>query len=163
MAHDKPRSKRELKVRSSVFERNASIPKRYTGDGENLSPPLEWMGAPEETRELAVIVDDPDAPGSEPFAHWVICHIPPATTSLSGGASRGGLPRGTTEGRNSFKGEGYGGPAPPPGKAHHYHFHVYALDTPIVAKGDVDRGTLLREMKGHILAEGDLVGTYERR
>ena len=153
----------ELDVHSPVIEPEGVIPRRYTGDGENLSPPLEWSGVPAEAKELALIVEDPDAPGPEPFAHWVVCHIPPGITRLEEGASSGALPEGAVEGRNSFRKDGYGGPAPPPGKPHHYHFRVLALDAPLTADAGVDRRTLLEEAEGHVIAQGDLVGTYARK
>jgi Raf kinase inhibitor-like YbhB/YbcL family protein len=158
----------EMKVRSPAFASDQPIPKRYTADGENISPPLEWSGVPHGTKEVAVIVDDPDAPSAQPFAHWLMYHIPPDTTRIPEGASphngdgEGLLPVGVVQGRNSFRSAGYGGPAPPRGNPHHYHFAVYALDAPLDVDANADRETVLESMQGHVLAKGELVGTYQR-
>jgi Raf kinase inhibitor-like YbhB/YbcL family protein len=120
---------------------------------------LTWAEVPEGTREIALICDDPDAPTPRPFVHWVVYKIP---------ADRSGLPEGSTqgalEGENDFGGTGYGGPMPPRGHGvHHYRFKVYALDAELEAAAGLTKDRLLEAMEGQILAEGELVGTYERR
>lgn len=157
-----------LQVKSSAFSNNEPIPRKYTEDGQDLSPPLSWSGAPEQTKQFALIVDDPDAPREEPWVHWVLYKIPPGTTSLPEGLPRTktlDMPAGAVQGVNSFRGDniGYRGPAPPPGHGtHHYHFKVYALDTIIDAGPGLTKDALLKQMEGHVLATGELVGTYER-
>jgi Raf kinase inhibitor-like YbhB/YbcL family protein len=145
-------------VSSPSFEPGATIPERHTGEGQDVSPPLQWGGLPQRTREIAIVCDDPDAPTQKPFVHWVVYKIP---------ADRKGLPEGSTEGAlegiNDFRGRGYGGCMPPRGHGvHHYHFKVYALDTELDAPAGLSKDELLVAMKGHILDEGELVGTYKR-
>ncbi len=147
-----------ITVKSTVFDAGKPIPRKYTGEGPDVSPPLAWTGAPKETREFALICDDPDAPRAEPWVHWVLWKIPGDRTSLAEGNSGGGR-----EGRNDFGRSGYGGPMPPPGHGtHHYHFKVYALDVPIDLKPGASKKDLLKAMQGHIVDQGDLIGTYER-
>jgi Raf kinase inhibitor-like YbhB/YbcL family protein len=147
-----------VQVSSPAFEAGDAIPRRYTGEGEDVSPPLEWSGLPEGTREVALICDDPDAPMPEPFVHWVVYKIPANST---------GFPEGNTEealeGRNSFGRMGYGGAMPPEGHGtHHYYFKIYALDAQLDATPGLIKDQLLAAMEGHVLDEGQLVGTYER-
>jgi len=155
-----------ITVTSPAFRANQAIPQKYTGDGQDVSPPLELAGIPAEAKELALICDDPDAPRPEPWVHWVIYKIPPATTSLPEGVDRAEQPAGVpgaVQGRNDWGTIGYRGPAPPRGHGvHHYHFKVYALDAPLEVRAGLTKDELLRAMRGHILAEGELVGTYER-
>ncbi len=147
-----------IDVTSSAFGAGKQIPQEYTGEGKDISPPLAWSGVPPETKELALICDDPDAPMAEPFVHWVLYKIPAGTESLPEGSSAGAV-----EGANSFGNLGYGGPMPPPGHGtHHYHFRVYALDQPVDLKPGAGKPELLNVMQGHIIAQGELVGTYER-
>jgi len=147
-----------LVVTSFAFGDGERIPRKYTGEGENVSPPLSWSGAPEGTEEFALICDDPDAPMAEPFVHWVVYNIPAERGHFEEGKARG-----ATEGKNGFGKIGYGGPMPPRGHGvHHYHFRVYALDTKLGLKPGVTKKELLGAMRGHVLAEGELVGTYER-
>jgi Raf kinase inhibitor-like YbhB/YbcL family protein len=159
----------KLTVTSTAFADGQRIPKKYSGEGEDLSPALAWTGVPEGTRELALICDDPDAPQPEPWMHWVIYKIPAGVTALREGIPREPQltdPRGALQGKNSWpKGEtiGYRGPMPPPGHGvHHYHFRVYALDVELAVKAGLDKKALLKAMEGHILAEGRLTGTYQR-
>ena len=145
-----------LRVSSPAFSNGSEIPRKYTCDGQNAAPPLEWSGVPDRAKSLAVICDDPDAP-SGTFTHWVLYDIP---------SSRDGLPEqpntGTT-GVNSFGKMGFGGPCPPKkDHAHHYHFHVYALDIESLGPSGLSKEDALNAMRDHILAEGDLVGTYKR-
>ncbi|HJZ74104.1 MAG TPA: YbhB/YbcL family Raf kinase inhibitor-like protein [Vicinamibacterales bacterium] len=145
-----------LHVSSPAFSNGSEIPRKYTCDGQNAAPPLEWSGAPGGARSLAVICDDPDAP-SGTFTHWVLYDIP---------ASSDGLPERSTAGSpglNSFGKTGFGGPCPPKkDDAHHYHFHVYALDLDSLGPAGLSKEAALKAMRGHILAEGEVVGTYKR-
>lgn len=156
-----------INVTSSAFQAGAAIPKQYTADGADLSPPLAWTGAPDGTKELALICDDPDAPSAKPWVHWVLYKIPADTKSLGEGIPRQTNPQtpaGAAQGVNSFPKDniGYRGPAPPKGKPHHYHFHVYALDTALPSTPGLEKEKLLAAIKGHILGEGELIGTYQR-
>lgn len=152
-----------LALKSSAFNPGGPIPARYTSDGENISPPLSWEGVPERTQSLVLIVTDPDAP--DPVAprvtwvHWVLYDIPPETTSLAEGAQA--LPKGAKEGPNDWKRTGYGGPAPPIGR-HRYFFKLYALDVNLKHVKDTTRKGIENAMKGHILAQAELVGTYRK-
>jgi len=155
-----------MMLRSDALANGRAIPRRYTEDGEDLSPPLTWSGVPEGTKELALIVDDPDAPRAEPWVHWVLYKIPADVRALTEGLPRTptlGIPAGARQGKNSWGTVGYRGPAPPKGHGkHHYHFRSYALDTPLAALPGLDKAGLLAAMHGHILATAELVGTYER-
>jgi Raf kinase inhibitor-like YbhB/YbcL family protein len=146
-----------MKLESRAFAPGARIPARYTGEGENLSPPLAWSGAPEGTRAFTVICTDPDAPRPKPWVHWVACNISPVRSELLEGVQEGVI-----QGKNDFGRLGYGGPIPPKGHGvHHYHFRIYALDQPIAARPGITMEEALRVMEGHILAEAELIGTYE--
>ena len=155
-------------VTSSAFDDKQPIPKKYTVDGEDRSPPLSWSGVPEGTKQLALICDDPDAPRAEPWVHWVIYRLPGDLKSLPEAVSPSELldePAGAYQGANSWpSGQtiGYRGPAPPPGKPHRYYFKLYALDTELDLEPGLDKDALLQAMQGHILAEGRLMGTYQR-
>lgn len=149
----------ELKLQSSVFSDQETIPEKYTGDGENISPPLSWSNVPEGTKEFALIVDDPDAPRPNPWVHWVVYNIPGSEVSIP----EGGLPSGAKEGQNTFGNTNYGGPAPPKGHGkHRYFFKLYALDTSLDLAPGASKDVLLQAMEGHILADAQLVGLYER-
>ncbi len=167
-----------LVVSSTAFKNNETIPANYTADGKNVSPPLSWSGAPSATREFALILDDPDAPTPQPFVHWVIYKIPSTATGLPEGVPMGpavkaGGAAGALQGPTGFAlfarpgsqppDPGYRGPAPPPGKPHHYTFKVYALNAPLDAKEGLTKDALLKEMEGKIVAQGELVGLYERK
>ena len=155
-----------LIVRSPAFSEGSPIPRRHTGDGEDLSPPLSWSGVPSAVRELALIVDDPDAPTSEPWVHWVIYKVPVATDGLAEGVPpvvRPGFAPTALQGRNSWKSVGYRGPAPPKGHGvHRYFFKLYALDKALDLAEGLDKAGLLKAIEGHVLAEGELMGTYQR-
>ncbi len=157
-----------IQLRSSAFESGGHIPRQYTEDGDDVSPPLSWENVPQGTKELAIVCDDPDAPSKEPWVHWVIYKIPPDTRRLSEGVApveRPEKPEGAVQGRNSWTAGrtiGYRGPAPPPGKPHHYRFHIYALDAALQLRPELTKNQLERAMRGHVLAEGELVGTYGR-
>ncbi|HVN37488.1 MAG TPA: YbhB/YbcL family Raf kinase inhibitor-like protein [Myxococcota bacterium] len=154
-----------IEVRSSAFAANTPIPDRFSAYHDNQSPPLEWSGAPERTQALVLVVEDPDAPGAEPFVHWLVTGVPASTHALPAGPPD--LPAlsalgDARQGMTSVGRAGWFGPRPPPGHAHHYHFQVFALDAPLGIPPGFDREVLLAAMKGHVLARGDLVGTYER-
>jgi len=158
-----------IELKSPAFADGAGIPKKHTGEGEDVSPPLAWSGLPAGTKELALICDDPDAPTSEPWVHWVIYKIPPDLNGLPEGidkAARLKNPPGVLQGKNSWmSGQtvGYRGPLPPPGHGvHHYHFRLYALEARLSAEQGLSKKTLLGEMSGHVLGEADLIGTYAR-
>jgi len=155
-----------ITIRSDAFDDGQSIPRRYTEDGDDLSPPLSWSGVPDGTKELALIVDDPDAPRPEPWVHWVAYKIPADVRALPEGIDPSAtldIVTGMLQGKNSWGTDGYRGPAPPPGHGtHHYHFRLYALGSPLTAAQGLDKGGLLKAMRGHILAQTELVGTYQR-
>jgi len=158
-----------IQLTSAAFGEGERIPVKYAGDGQDLSPPLSWSGLPEGTKELALICDDPDAPTPQPWVHWVIYKIPADCQGLPEGVGRSARlkePAGAMQGQNSWpSGQtiGYRGPAPPPGHGvHRYFFKLYALDTPMVIEPGKDKKGLLAEMSGHVLGEGQLMGTYER-
>ncbi|MDQ2947103.1 MAG: YbhB/YbcL family Raf kinase inhibitor-like protein [Acidobacteriota bacterium] len=146
-----------LHVSSTAFTEGQSIPEKYTCDGQNVSPPLNWSGAPENTKSMAIVADDPDAP-SGTFTHWVLYDLPAKTAVLMEGSSGGGK-----EGVNGFKKTGYGGLCPPPNGAHRYFFHVYALDIDSLGNPALTKQDVTATMKAHILAEGQTMGTYKRR
>jgi len=152
-----------LSLASSSFEQDGAIPARHTCEGANVSPALAWSGAPQGTKSLVLIVDDPDAPDPRApkmtWVHWVVYNIPSSVTSLPEGVDA--LPAGTQEGRNDWKTTGYRGPCPPVGR-HRYFHKLYALDTLLPDLGKPDKAALERAMKGHILAEATLVGRYAK-
>jgi Raf kinase inhibitor-like YbhB/YbcL family protein len=156
----------KMTVTSTAVENGQPVPKRHTGDGGDVSPPLAWSGVPEGTKELALLAEDPDAPQPQPWVHWVIYKIPADTAGLKEGIPRTeqvAEPAGAVQGNSSYGTVGYRGPAPPKGHGvHHYHFRLYALDVELDAKPGLDKAGLLRAIAGHVLAEAGLVGTYKR-
>ena len=154
-----------LTIRSSAFAAGEPIPLEYTCDGDDISPPLEWSGVPDTTMSLALIVDDPDAPDPAApkvrWVHWLLYNIPPDTRGLPAGASGHTLPPGAREGANDFKRSGYGGPCPPIGR-HRYFFTLYALNESLTVASP-SRSELEAAMKGHIIAQAEVMGTYERK
>ncbi len=156
----------KMTLKSPAFGPNETIPRKYTGDGEDASPPLSWSGAPAGAKQLVLIVDDPDAPTPSPWVHWVLYAIPADTTSLPEGITpslRVSQPPGLLQGKNSWGKVGYGGPAPPRGHGRHrYFFKLYALNAPLSVEPGLSKEALLKAMSGHVLAEGELIGTYER-
>jgi hypothetical protein len=147
-----------MELESTAFQHESAIPEKYSREGQDVSPPLSWSGAPEETREFVLICDDPDAPRPEPWVHWIIYNIPADTTELPEGD--GGD---FTEGMNSWDESGYGGPLPPEGHGtHHYHFKLYALDTDLNLEPGAAKDEVLEAMEDHVLAQAELIGTYER-
>jgi Raf kinase inhibitor-like YbhB/YbcL family protein len=152
-----------MEIASTAFQENGNIPKPYTGDGQDVSPPLRWSGAPGNTQSFALICDDPDAPRKDPWVHWVLFNLPADTHELTEGvAASETLSNGAKQGRNDFGKIGYGGPAPPPGKPHRYYFKLYALDTVLNLNEWASKQQLEQAMKGHILASGQLTGKYGR-
>lgn len=159
-----------LKISTDAFEPDGPIPSKYTGEGEDVSPALQFSGVPRGTKSLAIICDDPDAPRREPWVHWIIYNMPADTASLPEGVPRDAeleSPAGAKQGINSWSSQnvGYRGPMPPPGHGiHHYHFKLYALDTTLdVTPTKADKDTILAAVKGHLLDEAEIVGTYERK
>ncbi|HVO42328.1 MAG TPA: YbhB/YbcL family Raf kinase inhibitor-like protein [Aggregatilineales bacterium] len=151
-----------LSLTSSSFAEGQPIPRRFTCDAENVSPSLAWDGVPPNTRSLALIADDPDAPAGT-WVHWVIYNIPPTLTGLAEGVpATDSVLAGTAQGTNDFRRIGYGGPCPPAGKPHRYFFKLYALDTTLALKPGATKSELTRAFEGHILAQGQLIGTYKR-
>jgi Raf kinase inhibitor-like YbhB/YbcL family protein len=148
-------------LKTTAFVERGTIPQKYTCDGADISPELTWAGAPTGTQSVALIADDPDAPVGT-WTHWVIWNIPPEKTLPDGVAKVETLEEGTRQGKNDFKRIGYGGPCPPPGKPHRYFFRVYALDAKIDTKPGASRSELERSMKGHVLAQAELMGKYGR-
>ena len=150
-----------MKIKSTAFEDGGQIPKMYTCDGANVSPPLEWALAPEDTKSFALICDDPDAPVGT-WVHWVIYDLPVNITKLSGNIPPEGiLPGGGKQGISDFRKIGYGGPCPP-GGTHRYYFKLYALDIIVDLDPGVTKKQLLKAMEGHILSEAQLMGKYKR-
>jgi len=151
-----------FQLTSSAFEPSAAIPRQYTCDGADQSPPLAWTTPPEPTRSLALIVEDPDAPGST-FVHWVIFNLPPGVSAFAAGVVKQTvLPDGTRQGRNDFRRVGYGGPCPPRGEEHRYFFRLYALDTLLDVTPGASASELRSAMKGHVVSQSELMGTYGR-
>ena len=153
-----------LTLTSSGFKHQGSIPQRYTCDGENVSPPLAWEGIPPGAKSLALIVDDPDAPDpARPrmtWVHWLLYNLPPADGALPEGISPSALPAGTLQGNNDWQATGYGGPCPPVGR-HRYFHKLYALDAVLRDLHQPTKAALEAAMKGHVLAQAELVGTYQ--
>ena len=151
-----------ITLTSSSFQHGTPIPKRHTGDGVDVSPPLAWTGPPAGTKSLALICDDPDAP-KQVWVHWVVYDLPPATVLLAEGVpAHRTLPDGSKQGTTDFGTVGYGGPAPPKGGPHRYFFKLYALDAELSLPPGATKADLLAAMRGHVLDEGELMGTYQR-
>lgn len=152
-----------LELTSPAFAHRGAIPSQYTCEGANVSPPLAWRGAPRGTQAYALLVDDPDAPDpSAPkvvWVHWVLYNLPASSTGLPGGVAA--LPAGTLEGVNDWKRTGYGGPCPPVGR-HRYFFKLYALKAPVPALHAPTKDQLLAAMTPLVLAQAELVGTYQK-
>jgi hypothetical protein len=159
-----------IKLTSPAFDQGKPIPKKHTGEGADVSPPLEWSGLPQGTKELALVCDDPDAPRKEPWVHWVIYKIPADSKGLPEGvdpAARPKQPPGALNGRNSWPKDenlGYRGPMPPKGHGRHrYFFKLYALDQALDVQSGLTKEELLQKISGRVLAVGELMGTYERK
>jgi Raf kinase inhibitor-like YbhB/YbcL family protein len=159
----------KMTVSSSVLKEGQPIPKDYTADGKNVSPPISWSGLPAGTKELALICEDPIAPTPQPFVHWVVYKIPATAKGLPEGMPIDDTTQmpadlaGTIQGLSGFRRPIWRGPAPPkPGVTHQYHFIVYALDAPLDVQPGLNKTQLLEAMKGHIIGQGELVATYTR-
>lgn len=151
-----------LQLTTSAFPAEGAIPKKFTCEGPDLSPPLSWSGAPPGTQSFALIVDDPDAPAGT-WVHWVLYDLPANTKDLAEGVPKEAqLSNGARQGRNDFRKIGYGGPCPPPGKPHRYFFKLYALDKMLDLKAGASKVEAESAMKGHILAQAQLMGRYGR-
>lgn len=146
-----------MKITSSVFSQNSPIPSKYTCDGKNISPPLQFSEVPEEAKSLVLICDDPDAPGRV-FDHWTLWNIDPKTNEIG----EGKVPLGATQGVTDFGQVGWGGPCPPSG-THRYFFKLYALDATLKIPYQAKKEDIEKAMKGHALAQAELVGRYTKQ
>ncbi len=161
----------KIEVSSPTLKEGEPVPTLHTPDGRNDSPAIHWSNVPVGTKELAVVCEDPDAGNPPPFVHWVVYHIPATAKGVPAALPIDGAPMpneisGAVQGLSGFRRAIYRGPAPPPGKVHHYHFIVYALDIKIATQADqppLTRVQLLDAMKGHIIGQGEIVATYERK
>jgi Raf kinase inhibitor-like YbhB/YbcL family protein len=159
----KEKSPMSILLTSPAFEEGKPIPAKHTGDGADSSPALKWREVPAGAKSLALVCDDPDAPVGT-WVHWVLYDLPASVSELPEKVpATEMLENGARQGLNDFRQIGYGGPAPPPGKPHRYFFRIYALDTTLALKPKATKRELLRAMEGHILAEGQLMGTYQRK
>ncbi len=149
-----------LTVTSTAFSAQETIPREYTCDAADMSPPLAWSGAPAETMAFAIVMDDPDAPIGT-WVHWVAFNLPATVGALQPGDSKA-LPGDSLDGRNGWGRTGYGGPCPPRGKPHRYSFRVYALDAALELAAGASKADVENAMKPHLLAAGELVGLYGR-
>jgi Raf kinase inhibitor-like YbhB/YbcL family protein len=154
-----------MTITSSAFKHNAPIPRQYTCEGKDISPPLAWAGVPPAAKSLVLIVDDPDAPDPAAprmtWVHWVLYNIPPSAAGLKEGIAHAELPAGTLDGISDFQRTGYGGPCPPIGR-HRYFHKLYALDRVLPDLGKAHKQDVEKAMKGHVIAEAQLVGTYQK-
>jgi len=151
------RTMNQLTIASPAFEDGSSIPSQYTCDGADISPPLTIAGVPPESKSLALVVDDPDAPGGT-WVLWLLWDIDPRQIAIE----EAGVPPGAPQGRNDFKRNTYGGPCPPSG-THRYFFKLYALDAALGLKAGSTKADLEKAMRGHVLSEAKIVGLYKRR
>jgi len=155
--------KATMQVTSTAFSEGKPIPEKYTCDSKNVSPPLQWNGAPEATKRLVLIADDPDAPVGT-WVHWVLYDIPATVSALPEDLPKGQYTaQGAKQGLNDFRHLGYGGPCPPPGKPHRYFFKLYAVDSVLNLQPGLRKQDVERAMEKHVLAEGRLMGTYQRK
>ena len=154
-----------MQITSPAFVNSGSIPAKFTCEGSDVSPALAWSGMPAGTKALALVVDDPDAPDPAApkmtWVHWVLYDLPAGAVSLPEAVAQKDLPKGTLEGTNDWKRTGYGGPCPPIGR-HRYFFKLYALDAVLPDLGKPTKAKLEAAMKGHVLAEAQLMGTYQK-
>lgn len=151
-----------FELKTAAFSDGSEIPKKYTCDGADISPTLNWKDAPAGTKSFAFIADDPDAPAGT-WTHWIIWNIPATATALPEGVAKvEELSDGARQGRNDFHRIGYGGPCPPPGKPHRYFFKLFALDTALDIQPGAGRKELERAIKGHVLSQTELKGKYGR-
>lgn len=153
-----------MTLTSDAFAQHGAIPRRYTCDGQDISPPLSWSGIPERAKSLVLIMDDPDAPDpADPkmtWVHWVLYNIPADASGLPENVSSRDLPHGTHQGKNNWNKTGYGGPCPPVGR-HRYFHKLYALDVKLPDLDQPTKDQLEQAMRGHIVAHTELIGTYQ--
>ncbi|MDX1527656.1 MAG: YbhB/YbcL family Raf kinase inhibitor-like protein [Gammaproteobacteria bacterium] len=156
----------EFTIESPAFSNEGAIPPRHTCEGEDIAPPLRWRGVPEGTRTLVLIVDDPDAPDPKApkmtWVHWVLFNIPADSDGLPEGVTSKSLPEGAEEGLNDWKQPGYRGPCPPIGR-HRYFHKLYALSTKLIGLKHPTKAEVEAAMAAHLLAQAELVGTYQKR
>lgn len=157
----------KLQLTSAAFANEASIPQRYTCEGQNVSPPLTWTGVPAETRSFALILDDPDAPDprapKRTWVHWVVFGIAPSARGFAEDVAKNGLPEGAREASNDWNHAGYDGPCPPVGR-HRYFHKLYALDVALTGlDGKSTKAEVEHAMQGHVIAQVSLMGTYQKR
>jgi Raf kinase inhibitor-like YbhB/YbcL family protein len=158
-----PDRKEKMQLTSSAFTEGSAIPILHTCDDKDVSPALKWTGVPAGAKSLVLIADDPDAPVGT-WVHWVLFNLPAGTNELAEGVAKTqNLPGGARQGLNDFRRLGYGGPCPPPGKAHRYFFKLYALDTMLELKPGSTKKDVEQAMEKHILAQAQLMGTYQRK
>jgi Raf kinase inhibitor-like YbhB/YbcL family protein len=154
---------RAMQITSSAFAANGKIPRAYTCEGKGVAPPLAWSEVPANAKSLVLVVDDPDAPDpaapKTTWVHWVLYDVPATATGLSEGGTP--LPAGTREGMNDWKRTGWGGPCPPVGR-HRYVHKLYALDVALGDLGQPTKATVEAAMRGHVVAQAELVGTYQK-
>jgi Raf kinase inhibitor-like YbhB/YbcL family protein len=157
-----PKASKKMTLRSPAFQSGADIPRKYTCDADDVSPPLHWQNTPAGTQAYALIAEDPDAPGGI-WVHWVAYDLPAKTAALTEALPKTEtLANGAKQGVNDFRKVGYGGPCPPPGPAHRYYFKLYALDIATALRPRASKAQLLEAIKGHVLGEADLMGRYKR-
>jgi len=163
---EKDKKMTHLTLTSAAFVNGGAIPSLHTCEGKDASPPLAWSGIPSNTKSLALIVDDPDAPDPAApkmiYVHWVLYNLPPTATQLPQAVAPRDLPPGTLEGANDWKRTGYGGPCPPIGR-HRYFHKLYALDTILPDLGKPTKAALEKAMQGHIIEKAELMGLYQRQ
>jgi Raf kinase inhibitor-like YbhB/YbcL family protein len=156
-----PQSDAKFSLSTSSFPAEGDIPARFTCSGDNLSPALAWSDPPAGTQSLALIVDDPDAPGGV-FNHWLIYDLPASTRQLAEGVPKKADLDVGRQGRNGFDEVGYGGPCPPPGHVHRYYFRLYALDQQLDVPASASKNAVEKAMKGHVLAQAEMMGKFKR-
>ncbi len=160
------REGKKMELQSDAFRNDKPIPPRYTGDSEDISPRLSWSNVPSGTKELALVVDDPDAPSPKPWVHWVLYKIPPTANTIPEGVPMKAVltsPPGAVQGKNSWGTVGYRGPKPPEGDGtHHYRFTIYALKVTLPVEKGMHKDALMAAISDQILGQAELVGTYQR-
>ena len=158
-----PQKFMSLQITSTAFSEGQPIPAKYSCEGSDISPPLQWTNPPANTKSFALIADDPDAPVGA-WVHWALYDLPANATGLPEDVAKTQvIANGAKQGLNTWPRLGYGGPCPPPGKPHRYFFKLYALDAMLDLKPGLAKKDLLKAMEGHVLAEGQLMGTYQRK
>jgi Raf kinase inhibitor-like YbhB/YbcL family protein len=168
-AHRAEQDALAIVVTSRSIAAGGTIPRDYTADGRNISPPLTWSGVPPTARQLALVVEESDAGNPPPFVHWILYNVPPTAGGVPEAISidpAAPMPReiaGAIQGVSGFRRPIYRGPAPPPGRPHHYHFIVYAFDADLGLKPGLSRADLVAAMRGHVIGQGELVAIYERK